>query len=297
MEQLGFMESVKHTLTNVFDFDSCSTRTEFWFFQLFRVICAGIMFLLTLVIANVGNENIPIWLALIIGIPIFLFILYIGLADIALCVRRLHDTDRTGLWYLILCIPYIGWAILLYLLCQPTDPYSGYRNDYELENGHLSIQTHDSVMEENNIIKEPNVVEDSYEWPIDNTGIFTNVFNLTGRIRRLEFFLVMLIGFAVLLILPFLLIIWRLALLAESIKRLHDIGLSGYWCIPALVAGIISIFAGIVSPWLLICCVIVFWVYVILMMLIPGTRGINEYGTNPKRSYREQTLEAGYPDI
>ena len=82
-----------------------------------------------------------------------------------------------------------------------------------------------------------------------------------------------------------------------SIKRLHDIGLSGYWCIPALVAGIISIFAGVTAPWLIICCVIVFWVYVILLMLIPGTRGINEYGTNPKRSYREQTLEAGYPDI
>ena len=140
-------------------------------------------------------------------------------------------------------------------------------------------------------------MEDSYEWPIDNTGIFTDVFNLTGRIRRLEFFLVILIGFAVMFILPFLFIIWRFALLAESIKRLHDIGLSGYWCIPALVADIFVIFAGIVSPWLLICCVIVFWGYVILLMLIPGTRGINEYGTNPKRSYREQTLEAGYPDI
>lgn len=133
MEQLGFKESVKRTLTSVFDFDSCSSRKEFWYYQLFRVICAGIMFLLTLVIAYVGNENIPRWLALVVGIPLLLFIFYIVLADIPLCVRRLHDTDRTGLWYLISCIPYIGLPILLYLLCQPTDPDSGYRNDYELE--------------------------------------------------------------------------------------------------------------------------------------------------------------------
>lgn len=133
MEQLGFKESVKHTLTSVFDFDSCSTRKEFWYYQLFRVICAGIMFLLTLLIAYVGNENIPRWLALVVGIPLLLFIFYIVLADIPLCVRRLHDTDRTGLWYLISCVPYIGLPILLYLLCQPTDPDSGYRNDYELE--------------------------------------------------------------------------------------------------------------------------------------------------------------------
>ncbi len=154
-------------------------------------------------------------------------------------------------------------------------------------------------------------MKEPYEWPIDNTGIFTNVFNLTGRIRRLEFFLVMLIGFCIigfsfilfiigfdiLFLIGFGIIIWRVALLAESIKRLHDIGLSGYWCIPALVADIIAMFEGVVAPWVIICCVIVFWGYVILMMLIPGTRGINEYGTNPKRSYREQTLEAGYPDI
>jgi uncharacterized membrane protein YhaH (DUF805 family) len=40
------------------------------------------------------------------------------LPTLAVAVRRLHDTDRTGWWILIGLIPLIGWIIYLVFMCQ-----------------------------------------------------------------------------------------------------------------------------------------------------------------------------------
>jgi uncharacterized membrane protein YhaH (DUF805 family) len=42
-------------------------------------------------------------------------ILYIGLflTSLSLTVRRLHDTERSGWWYLITLMPFVGGIVLL----------------------------------------------------------------------------------------------------------------------------------------------------------------------------------------
>jgi uncharacterized membrane protein YhaH (DUF805 family) len=40
------------------------------------------------------------------------------LPSLAVAVRRLHDTDRTGWWVLIGLVPLIGWIIYLVFMCQ-----------------------------------------------------------------------------------------------------------------------------------------------------------------------------------
>jgi uncharacterized membrane protein YhaH (DUF805 family) len=42
------------------------------------------------------------------------------LPNLAVAVRRLRDTDRSGWWILVLLIPIIGYLIFLYWLVQPT---------------------------------------------------------------------------------------------------------------------------------------------------------------------------------
>ncbi len=32
-------------------------------------------------------------------------------------VRRMHDTDKSAWWLLVLCIPIIGWVFSIYLMC------------------------------------------------------------------------------------------------------------------------------------------------------------------------------------
>jgi uncharacterized membrane protein YhaH (DUF805 family) len=37
-------------------------------------------------------------------------------------VRRLHDSDRSGFWYFIAFVPFIGGIWLLILLCMGSTP-------------------------------------------------------------------------------------------------------------------------------------------------------------------------------
>ena len=83
------------------------------------------------------------------------------------------------------------------------------------------------------------------------------------------------------------------ASLAMSIKRLHDLSLSGWWCLPAFAPGFIALLAPLVglsgspaSPNLLD--QLLLWgssavglVYIIVLGFIRGTAGPNEYGPNP----------------
>ena len=44
------------------------------------------------------------------------------LPSISVCVRRLHDTDRTGWWWWINLIPLIGQIVLAVFWCQRGTP-------------------------------------------------------------------------------------------------------------------------------------------------------------------------------
>jgi len=76
-------------------------RAEYWYFLLFYII--GV-FILVMVDAMIGtfNENIGI------GVLSGLFVLSNIIPSIAVSVRRLHDINKTGWWYLINFIPLVG---------------------------------------------------------------------------------------------------------------------------------------------------------------------------------------------
>ena len=40
----------------------------------------------------------------------------------AVCVRRLHDTNRSGWWILLLLVPVLGWLVLFEFLCKAGTP-------------------------------------------------------------------------------------------------------------------------------------------------------------------------------
>ncbi|MEM7488766.1 MAG: DUF805 domain-containing protein [Pseudomonadota bacterium] len=56
-----------------------------------------------------------------------IFSLWASFATIAVTVRRLHDIGRSGWWYWISLVPFVGWLILLVMLCMPGE---GYRNEF-----------------------------------------------------------------------------------------------------------------------------------------------------------------------
>ena len=96
-------------------FSGRARRKEFWYFTLFNVL---INFGLDFVDAFVGTFNHEIGVGLLGG----LYALAVLIPGIAVTVRRLHDTGRTGWWFLIVLIPIIGLIVLLIFMVLDSTP-------------------------------------------------------------------------------------------------------------------------------------------------------------------------------
>jgi uncharacterized membrane protein YhaH (DUF805 family) len=100
-----FMTAVKKYAT----FSGRSQRSEYWYFLLFYMI---IYIVLAVVDGITGSFSAKSGVGLLTGI----FSLAMLLPSLAVTVRRLHDTDRSGWWILIGLIPLIGRIVLLLFL-------------------------------------------------------------------------------------------------------------------------------------------------------------------------------------
>ena len=87
-------------------FKGRARRKEYWFFILFNLIAS---LLLTVVDFMTGSLNAELGMGLLSG----LYALAVLIPSLAVTVRRLHDTGRTGWWLLIGLIPLIGAIVLL----------------------------------------------------------------------------------------------------------------------------------------------------------------------------------------
>jgi uncharacterized membrane protein YhaH (DUF805 family) len=114
----GFLEAFFHVIKTV-DFKGRARRAEYW---KFTVVFYCVIFLL-LFIPSYYAFTERSTTSLYVNAAIFL-VIYLGslLQILSLTVRRLHDTNRSGWWFLITFVPYIGHIILLVLLCFDSTP-------------------------------------------------------------------------------------------------------------------------------------------------------------------------------
>jgi uncharacterized membrane protein YhaH (DUF805 family) len=110
---MSFGQAIRSVYVNYAKFDGRASRSEYWWFQLFIVLAAvGFYFIATvLVIATRSNEP-----AAIVGFGFLIGALLTIVPGLAVTVRRLHDTDKSGWWMLITLFPYIGTIVLLIFL-------------------------------------------------------------------------------------------------------------------------------------------------------------------------------------
>ncbi|WP_171957981.1 DUF805 domain-containing protein [Stenotrophomonas maltophilia] len=110
------MHKMMIPLTRYTQFSGRASRSEFWWFQLFVVIAlipsnvlgfiAGYTSSSTLALISTSVGAL-VWLAIIVPM-------------IAVTVRRLHDTDRSGWWYLLMLVPIVGLVVLVFMLLPST---------------------------------------------------------------------------------------------------------------------------------------------------------------------------------
>lgn len=93
-------------LKNYVGFGGRARRKEYWMFTLISLIVAVIAAVLDNVL-GLANEQLHY------GVIYGLYALAVFLPSLAVSIRRLHDTDRSGWWLLIGFVPFIGAVVLL----------------------------------------------------------------------------------------------------------------------------------------------------------------------------------------
>jgi uncharacterized membrane protein YhaH (DUF805 family) len=97
-----------HVLTNYAQFSGRARRAEYWNFFLVNLI---IMLVLEFVLGFMH-----------LGFIAYLYSLAVLIPSIAVGIRRLHDTNRSGWWLLISLVPFVGIVVVLVLLALEGTP-------------------------------------------------------------------------------------------------------------------------------------------------------------------------------
>lgn len=95
-------------------------RREYWRFVLYYLLCYAALLVVDLLTGTFSFESQR-------GLLGGLFLLFMFIPALAVAVRRLHDTGRSGWWLLLAVIPLVGQLVLLYFFIDEGDEGD---NDY-----------------------------------------------------------------------------------------------------------------------------------------------------------------------
>ena len=109
---MNFVDSVKACFNKYATFSGRACRSEFWWFSLFNVLVGVVISAISLAVKM-------LFLSTLFST---LFQVLVFLPSLAVGVRRLHDTGKSGWMYLVAFIPLIGAIWLLVLFCTDSQP-------------------------------------------------------------------------------------------------------------------------------------------------------------------------------
>jgi len=113
------MEWYLQVIRKYASFEGRASRQEYWMFILVNLI-------ITIVISTVESIIDVTISSDGIGAIAIIYMLFILLPSISVGVRRLHDTGRSGAWFLVLFLPFVGG--ILYLIFMVLDSHN--QNEY-----------------------------------------------------------------------------------------------------------------------------------------------------------------------
>ena len=107
----GIIDWFKKGLRNYTNFSGRARRKEYWYFFLVQM---GVVIIAMILDAFIFSSET--------GLFYIVAALGLFLPGLAVTIRRLHDTSRSGWWFLIGVVPLIGSIILLVFLASDTKP-------------------------------------------------------------------------------------------------------------------------------------------------------------------------------
>jgi len=99
------MDIYLSVLRKYVEFSGRAKRREYWTFVLISLVISLILSFIDRMLGLSTEQGV--------GLLSGIYSLAVLLPSLAVTVRRLHDTGRSGWWILIGLVPIIGWVVLL----------------------------------------------------------------------------------------------------------------------------------------------------------------------------------------
>jgi uncharacterized membrane protein YhaH (DUF805 family) len=124
---MGFTQAIKSCWNKYATFSGRAPRSEYWFFQLFVFLGLMILGVLGILLGVAGGQQqadagagtgAGIGIG-IVGLLAIVFIFGVLVPQISVSVRRLHDTNASGWFFLLFILPYVGGLIAIVWGCIP----------------------------------------------------------------------------------------------------------------------------------------------------------------------------------
>jgi uncharacterized membrane protein YhaH (DUF805 family) len=112
---VSFGTAIQRGFQKYADFSGRATRAEFWWWVLFQWLAGVAAGFVDSIIASSMNMTTFSGVQLIVGLGLLL-------PGLAVAVRRLHDIDRTGWWYLLV-FTCIGGIVLIVFWASDSTPW------------------------------------------------------------------------------------------------------------------------------------------------------------------------------
>lgn len=106
---MSFIQAYESMWLNYFNFRGRTSRAMYWKAWLVNTVLYALLYVLALR-SSAAGALVTVY-ALAVLIP-----------GIAMAVRRLHDTNRSGFWWLIAFVPFVGAIVLLVFLLMRSYP-------------------------------------------------------------------------------------------------------------------------------------------------------------------------------
>lgn len=135
---MRFLEAYKSFWKNYFNFEGRASRSAYWYVVLWNGMIFAVLYFLSFILGISGffgsllggtglASNIA---AVIVLVLLFLYMLAVIVPTISLMVRRLHDSGKSGFFFFLDFIPFVGGLIMLIFMCLESDGSNQYGDSY-----------------------------------------------------------------------------------------------------------------------------------------------------------------------
>ncbi|MGG4608827.1 DUF805 domain-containing protein [Providencia sp. Me31A] len=106
-----YLDVIKNNYAN---FSGRARRKEYWMFTLINTIILAVLYIIMFSSIDYSTGEMS-GIGSVVSVLILIYALALIVPSIAVCVRRLHDTNKSGWFFLLNFIPFGGLVVFVFM--------------------------------------------------------------------------------------------------------------------------------------------------------------------------------------